>query len=99
MAHSTRFRHDLPNDAFVLNAKLALKLAGDGTPMVANIQADRGRFNFRQKSGGSLLGSLSKASGWARIPELCVVLVSIILFIHFVTLQRRLSSGQENEET
>lgn len=53
--------------------------------MVANIQADRatgGRFNLRQKSGGTLVRPLSKAGGWARIPELYVLPSREIIFIY-----------------
>lgn len=57
----------------MFNAKLALKLAGDSTPTVANFQANNatgGRFSVRHKPGATLVRPLSKAQGWARIPEL-----------------------------
>lgn len=72
MAHAARYR-DMPKESFVLNAKLALKLAGDSAPTVANFQANHatgGRFSARHKPGATLVRPLSKAQGWARIPEL-----------------------------
>ncbi|KIP09730.1 hypothetical protein PHLGIDRAFT_86114, partial [Phlebiopsis gigantea 11061_1 CR5-6] len=72
MTHTARYR-DMPKESIVLNAKLALKLAGDSAPTVANFQANHatgGRFSMRHKPGATLVRPLSKAQGWARIPEI-----------------------------
>ena len=73
----SRFSGEMPSDSFVLNAKLALQLADDTGPTLANLQVDdtgnRVLLRHKSKSTPSLLRPSSKA-GWARIQDLFVVL-------------------------
>lgn len=72
MSYSTRYE-DLANDSFVLNAKLALRLAGEDAPVVASLEASNAtgsKFILRPKS---VIRPLSKAGGWTRISEQYVV--------------------------
>ena len=65
---------DFPSDSYVLNAKLALKLAGDGKPAVAKLEASNARvakFTPRPYPVMGFSPSLSK-QGYAHPPDRCV---------------------------